>query len=862
MNIKSRFAVLSIPAVIVGLCWLFPREQPSPLQCNAVGEQEIPVVAFHGRPVRQYEEPLPDGARVRIGSTRFRHTDDLHRQSGLDAGDVVITEDDGILTLFHTGTGERTFTESLIENQTANGTLSYVFAKRLRKLVTWSVVPDGGTVAKLWDVNTVGKPKLQLGSSLVVNGKLPRVTKDVWFTPDESTIVVEAEFAVIRFDAKSGVQKSIVSTNEHNIIHVSEDGSRTLASLDFSNQFGFWRMGGGFGYGPPRYRFREPELTKVATERRVDPFGDLKQGLQSKPMVENVELVVFDSVDGQQIAKAIIPQYTEDFDRIELSPDGKFIAYRFDESIFVLDVDRMRSVVQVPPPDKWKSSQQQSIGFAWFSADGTQLIVRASDGRKRGFQLPSGREVRAMEEAPSVRRIFGRRHRWDDPYTKEGIIRHQSSRSTTGYAGALMAVSPDGHRIAIGDAEGRVDVWGTNGKFLKKLQSTKVPIGAIAFNVDGTQLAVCDKRRLLRIWDSRSWKEIERIEIPAEHEELFPTRLTFSPDGKRLLLNQGQAMSVMDLASKRMMWDEYGELNSTEQFVPAFSIDGSRIFRWGQEPWVEIETGEPSTELDAVQRDRLHKVYLNANKRHGRIRLLSPDQRLLACTSANGRFEVWDLVRDELLQTFPESATIRAKDSSLRFSPDGRRLLTFNDRGQLHVWEIASGQLACTLNYPNGHFNDARFGVDGRTIITANHREVIVWDLKPTTTIADPWEALGHDAPVAEQARRTLLADPKHAIAYIEKRMKPAPNLVEARIRRSIDALEHKDFCERERATAELIEYGRGVLPRLQDARLASEEGKARLASLVRLLSAGPTANEMRQVRGEEVLEQARLALR
>jgi len=90
----------------------------------------------------------------------------------------------------------------------------------------------------------------------------------------------------------------------------------------------------------------------------------------------------------------------------------------------------------------------------------------------------------------------------------------------------------------------------------------------------------------------------------------------------------------------------------------------------------------------------------------------------------------------------------------------------------------------------------------------------------------------------------------------------PAPVLDETHISRTIAALEHKDFRERERAMAELIEYGRSVLPRLKEARLTSEEGKTRLASLVRLLSARPTANEMRRVRGLEVLEQARLAIK
>ena len=432
----------------------------------------------------------------------------------------------------------------------------------------------------------------------------------------------------------------------------------------------------------------------------------------------------------------------------------------------------------------------------------------------------------------------------------------------TGYSRLVMAVAPNDSLIAVGDALGRIDIWQGDGGHEKTLQTLGKDISAIAFSPDGKQLAVCDRARLLRIWDCRTLQESLRMQIPADHEDLYPTSLVFSPEGNRLLISHGSIMGFVDVRTKTMLWDLSGELERYAYSKPQFTPDGSAIFVQGREPWIDSLTGTYHAKLPkGVESHFGDKTVLSwGGDRHGRV--LSSDGKLIALNNEKGALEIWNLATNAMLQQFPESNGLSNSGGALRFSPDGRRLLTFNDRGQLHVWEIASGQLAFTLNYPNGHFNDARFGVDGRTIITANHREVIVWDLKPTTTIADPWESLGRDAPVAEQARRTLLADPKYAIAYIEKRLCPAPVLDETHISRTIAALEHKDFRERERAMAELIEYGRSVLPRLKEARLTSEEGKTRLASLVRLLSARPTANEMRRVRGLEVLEQARLAIK
>jgi len=855
MNIKSRFAVLSIPAVIVGLCWLFPREQPGPSQGNAVAEKEIPVVAFHGRPVREYEEPLPEGARLRIGSTRFRFPFDASDLHSKRAGDyVLVSRHDGIQVM-DSRSGRRVDTGSLLEKAG-----HFAVSPNGKRIVTTSAWDAEWPFAQVWEVDAATETPLRRGVYLQLEFARDSIFNEHFFSADSTELIVKAGRFVGMFDAVTGQRKSLVESQTE-IFTVSGDGTRFLTSPNGNPGFFISDASGSYMERRQAFGFKEPRQGELQSE-----WNGAKSlfARQTPSNFQPYRIVIGDCRTGNQLDSIEIPRAQQSIvAHLALSPQGRFVSYAVEGIVFVWDFERRKEILQIKPSISWKTFGRDQITHSWFSSDGKSFSVHESNGFVRHFELKFGTPVTA--EVACSPRPEQWQYGWPDyPMRVKGALRPARSESSmpTGYSQLVMDVAPNDSLIAVGDALGRVDLWRSDGGHEKSLQARGMDISAIAFSAEGKQLAVCDRARQLKIWDCRTWQERLRIQIPADNEDLYPTSLVFSPDGKRLLLSQGSIMGFVDVGTKTMLWDLSGELDRNSNSKPQFTLDGSVIFVQGREPWIDALTGTYHATLPKGVASHFgdKTVFTWGGDRLGRV--LSPDGKLIGLSAENGALQVWDLVKNVMLQEFPESQGLSNSPGSLRFSPDGRRLLTFNDRGQLHVWEIASGQLACTLNYPNGHFNDARFGVDGRTIITANHREVIVWDLKPTTTIADPWEALGHDAPVAEQARRTLLADPKHAIAYIEKRMKPAPNLVEARIRRSIDALEHKDFRERERATAELIEYGRGVLPRLQDARLASEEGKARLASLVRLLSAGPTANEMRQVRGEEVLEQARLALR
>ena len=66
----------------------------------------------------------------------------------------------------------------------------------------------------------------------------------------------------------------------------------------------------------------------------------------------------------------------------------------------------------------------------------------------------------------------------------------------------------------------------------------------------------------------------------------------------------------------------------------------------------------------------------------------------------------------------------------LRFTPDGQRLVTAGELGELNVWDVERGAVAERLTGHTGGINGIDVAVDGRTLITASDdTRAILWDL-------------------------------------------------------------------------------------------------------------------------------------
>lgn len=107
-----------------------------------------------------------------------------------------------------------------------------------------------------------------------------------------------------------------------------------------------------------------------------------------------------------------------------------------------------------------------------------------------------------------------------------------------------IAFSPSGRRLAAGTNDGQVVVWSVADRQpLKRLVGHEEPIESLAFSWDDALLASACRRRIGRLWELASGREVMSFERRSQGIH----SMAFAPDGKRLL-----ASSVMlDLETGR-----------------------------------------------------------------------------------------------------------------------------------------------------------------------------------------------------------------------------------------------------------------------------------------------------------------------
>lgn len=385
-------------------------------------------------------------------------------------------------------------------------------------------------------------------------------------------------------------------------------------------------------------------------------------------------------------------------------------------------------------PEKQRSTRLDRFGDAlpegavarigtvrWWCGDSDGSLVYAPDGKSLVFRDFRGTvHILDATTGKELRRI----HIPDD---KEGCC---------------FTVGPNGKIVATAALNSpMVRMWDmTTGKKLRQFEVGKHGSEAVAFSPDGKTLVAGAYRSGMRVRDTTTGKEINRI---AGKDNAYVNGIFCLPDGKTLISGDGASISWWDIATGREIrqidGEKYGKGSSFHYL--AVSKDGKRI--------AAIFNSRSKVLLvwDGATGNEIRRIELGPQFAGLACLCFSPDGRTLACgnrvahwgnqtvffAAATGEeLRRWDEGNDSTMQ--------------LAFSPDGK-ILAQAKSNVIRLREAVTGKpIVPDLGLPYACMA-VRFSRDGKSLIAGCHGgRTGIWNPltgEPLTPVRDPPECFG-----------------------------------------------------------------------------------------------------------------------
>jgi WD40 repeat protein len=359
----------------------------------------------------------------------------------------------------------------------------------------------------------------------------------------------------------------------------------------------------------------------------------------------------------------------------------------------------------------------------------------------------------------------------------------RETRTFLAHTGPLFsaAFSPDGRRVVSCSADKTARVWdAATGKELYKLPRHEAQVVIAQFSPDGRVLLTISAKYFphepggmgtasthdvkAHLWHADDGKPIAQWQPgpnfrPNNCLLTAPFRVGFSPDSGRVVTCFGLFPDCFAYVHDTATGKELLVLKGHEKPVLSakFSPDGKKI--------VTASLDETARVWDAATGNLLHTLkghacgVLTAN--------FSPDSKLIVTTGdgSNYRFSIsehgggggsssststmenvaariWDAETGKEVAALRWPGYLKAFVRNARFSPDGRRVLTFGNVGNAigdqedvqvnfrpNIWDAATGKLLVTLKGQPRTVVAAEFSANGRLIATAGKDKTArVWD--------------------------------------------------------------------------------------------------------------------------------------
>jgi WD40 repeat protein len=616
-------------------------------------------------------DPLPSGARLRLGTVRLRHAGGIASVAFAPDGKALVSAGDNLdqsIRLWDFGSGKelRRLTDGAFVSRVVVSADGKAFA---------NVAGQGILV---WDLAT-GKEVRRLPVP-------PDYFRALALTPDGKRLAVcLGDNTILVLDALTGKEQR----------RFRHDGS-VLAALAFAPD-GRALATGGHG---KTVRLWEVATGRVRQELTVGDNGvkDLLFTPSGDALVvlgdgDDPPVRLLSPATGNELRRLGAKTYVT---ALALSPDGKLLAgasWRDGYALVVWELATGREVRRLT------GIHAQVVALA-FSADGRRLAAGGGgveSPRVPAWEWSSGNTIRV----------------WD-------VASGQEVSPRGGHEDAILSVaySPDGKLLTTAGRDNTVRLWdAATGRERTSLIGHQKRVSIVRFSPDGTSLASGSNDGTIRLWDVATGQERRRF----EGLKYVAKCLAFSPDGKLLA---GPGPRLWNVATGKLL--RQFPAGKVPPHCLAFSPDGKILATaGGQMVYLPpIDTDNNIHLWDVATGKELRQL---TGHRLGVTSLaFSPDGRQLASGGRGTTVRIWEVASGKERRRFEGNS-----DGEVAFAPDGKMVASSTThRSVITLWDVATGQARREIDGHRAGVFALAFRPDGRALASASQDgTVLVWDM-------------------------------------------------------------------------------------------------------------------------------------